>query len=147
MPTSVLWIVRFQNVLRNTLLPYFNKIEECHPSDLQLRWLQTRKPLAYRESTRIILSVTYHYENMVYSVLKHIDTTLVHVLECIQSADDLLHVFIGLWQKEYFLTSNPFSSAKSSPLVLLPVLIFKYFHDHSMSFLLFDPPPLPSSRL
>ena len=82
MSTSVLWIVRFQNILRNTLLPYFNKIEECHPSDLQLRWLQTRKPLAYRESTRIILSVTYHYENMVYSVLKHIDTTRMHTIGC-----------------------------------------------------------------
>ena len=47
------------------------------PSKQQLRWLRTRKPLAYQESTciNLIISVTCPYEMIVYSVLKHIITT------------------------------------------------------------------------
>ena len=48
---------------------------------------------------------------------------------CTQSADNLLHSFTVLWENEYCVTSNlcsPFTSVKSCPLVLLPVLILKY---------------------
>ena len=42
------------------------------PSKQQLRWLQTRKLLAYQESTCTNLSVSYPYEIIDYYVLKHI---------------------------------------------------------------------------
>ena len=94
------------------------------PSEQELRWLRTWKPLAYRESTCTNLSVSCPYEIIVYSVLKH--NFLLTLLECTQSADNLLHPFTVLWEKEYFLKSNlfcPFTSVKSCPLVILHVLI------------------------
>ena len=48
------------------------------PSKQELRWLRTRKPLAYRESTCMNLSVSCTYEIIVYSVLKHFNTTRMH---------------------------------------------------------------------
>ena len=50
------------------------------PYKQQLRWLRTRKPLAYRESTCTNLSVSCPYEIIVYSVLKHINTTRMHTI-------------------------------------------------------------------
>ena len=51
---------------------FFNKIYDTKlPSMQQLRWLRTRKPLAYRESTRMNLSAFCHYERIVYYLLKH----------------------------------------------------------------------------
>ena len=50
------------------------------PSKQELRWLQTRKPLAYRESTCTNLSVSCPYEIIVYSVLKHINTARMHTI-------------------------------------------------------------------
>ena len=52
-------------------------------SKQQLRWLRTRKPLAYRESTCIVI-----------------------LLKCTQSADNVFHSFTVLWEKEFFLTNN-----------------------------------------
>ena len=46
----------------------------------ELRWLRTRKPLAYRESTCTNLSVSCPYEIIVYSVLKHINTARMHTI-------------------------------------------------------------------
>ena len=48
------------------------------PTKQELRWLRTRKPLAYRESTCTNLSVSCPYEIIVYSVLKHINTARMH---------------------------------------------------------------------
>ena len=50
------------------------------PSKQELRWLRTRKPLAYRESTCTNLSVSCPYEIIVYSVLKHINTARMHTI-------------------------------------------------------------------
>ena len=58
----------------------------------------------------------------------HAAKLVVEMLECTQSADNLPHSFTVLWEKEYFLKSNlfcPFTSVKSCPLVILPVLILK----------------------
>ena len=50
-------------------------IQDCHltrlPSEQELSWLRTRKPLAYRESTCTNQSVSCPNEIIVYSVLKH----------------------------------------------------------------------------
>ena len=75
------------------------------------------------------LSGVHMYEScadeiIIYSVLKHINTTRMQT----QSADNLFHSFTILWENEYFLTSNllcPFTSARSCPLVVLPVFILK----------------------
>ena len=45
-----------------------------------MRWLRTRKPLTYRESTCTNLSVSYLYEIIVYSVLKHINTARMRTI-------------------------------------------------------------------
>ena len=58
----------------------FNKILTRLPSKQELRWLRTRKPLAYRESTCTNLSVSCPYEIIVYSVLKHINTARMHTI-------------------------------------------------------------------
>ncbi len=50
------------------------------PSKQELRWLRTRRPLAYRESTCTNLSVSCPYEIIVYSVLKHINTARMHTI-------------------------------------------------------------------
>ena len=59
---------------------HFNKILTRLPSKQELRWLRTRKPLAYRESTCTKLSVSCPYEIIVYSVLKHINTARMHTI-------------------------------------------------------------------
>ena len=55
------------------------------PSKEHLRWQQTRKLLAYRESTHTILRVTRPYSKCnhlyeIYSVLEHINTTSIHTI-------------------------------------------------------------------
>ena len=64
------------NLVRH-FLTTFNNIA----SKQQLRWLQTREPLAYRASIHIKPSVTCPYEILFYSVLKHnITTTRMHTI-------------------------------------------------------------------
>ena len=99
------------------------------PSKQELRWLRTRKPLAYRESTCTWctnLSVSCPYEIIVYSVLKHINTARMHTISW--QFIPLIYRSLGKWIGAYFLKSNlvcPFTSVKSCPLVILPVLILK----------------------
>ena len=50
------------------------------PSKQELRWLRTRKPLAYRKSTCTNLSVSCVYEIIVYSVLKHLCECVVRLI-------------------------------------------------------------------
>ncbi len=50
------------------------------PSKQELIWLRTRKPLAYQESTWTNLRVSCPYERIIYSVLKHINTTRMHTI-------------------------------------------------------------------
>ena len=91
------------------------------PSKQQLRWL--RKPLVYRESSCTNLSVSCPYEKIVYSVLKHINTTRVHTIS--RQFIPLINLMV-LWEKEFFLTFDllcPFTNVRSCPLVRLPVLI------------------------
>ena len=49
--------------------------------------------------------------------------TILILLECTQSPDNLFHAFTDLWEKEYFLTSNllcPVSSVKSCKYKVIP---------------------------
>ena len=98
------------------------------PSKQELRWLQTRKLLAYRESTCPNLSIAHPYEIIVYSVLKHIKTDKMHT-NCRQFIP-LIYRTLGK-----SLDSNlfcPFTSVKSCPVVILPVLILtKYTRVYS----------------
>ena len=91
------------------------------PCKQELRWLRTRKPLAYRESTCTNLSVSCPYEIIVYS--KHINTARMHTI-----SRQFIPLIYGPLGKKYFPKSNllcPFTSVKSCPLFILLVLILK----------------------
>ena len=94
------------------------------PSKQELRWLRTRKPLAYRESTCTNLSVSCPYEIIVYSVLKHINTARMHTI----SRQFIPLIYRSLGKRIVSLKSNlfcPFTNVNSCPLVILPVFILK----------------------
>ena len=70
-----------------------------------LRWQQTRKLLAYRESTHTILNVTCPYF-MCNPHLSILFLNILTLLACTHSADNVFHTLMVLWENENFLTSN-----------------------------------------
>ena len=116
--------IRLMSVIVSTGLQNIGDAVEFSVN-LGVRWLRTRKPLAYRESTCTNLSVSCPYEIIVYSVLKHINTARMHTIS--RQFIPLIYRSLG---KRIFLKSNlfcPFTSVKSCPLVILPVLILKKY--------------------
>ena len=67
-------------------IAFYNNLSRLSTKQ-QHRRLWARKPLAYRESACINISVSCPYEISVYSALEHISTTIA---ECTKSADNVL---------------------------------------------------------
>ena len=83
-------------------------------SKQHVRCQQKTNPPAYREATCTFLSVTRHYEILVYSILFLNALTL---LACRQSVDNLFHTLINGPLGEWI-----FSNIQSTPDDLWPVL-------------------------
>ena len=95
------------------------------PSKKHLRWQQTRKLFAYRESTHTIISVTFPYFMCTLPQLDTLSILFVNILTllaCTHSSDNLFHTLMVLCENENFLTSNLlcfFTRVKLCPLVIL----------------------------
>ena len=75
------------------------------PPEQDIRWLRTRKPLAYRESTCMNLSISCPYEVIVYSVRKHSNTARMHTISRINQRRGRYPIsasqFVGTFLKAY----------------------------------------------
>ena len=65
------------------------------------------RPTAYRESTHTILSVTCPYSHCAFTTyLSTLFLSVLTLLVCTQSVDNLYHALTVLWENEYLVTYN-----------------------------------------
>ena len=109
----------------------FDRTQICifGESDISIRWTpqmvadkEAIRPTAYRESTHTILSVTCPYSHCAFTTyLSTLFLSVLTLLACTQSVDNLYHALTVLWENEYLVTYNLlccFTSLKLHHLII-----------------------------